>query len=48
MALPLIRPQAFNQYVDKDGRLTPEGMRMFLYLLAYVEDHEARLVAGGL
>lgn len=48
MALPLIKPEAFERYVDGDGRLTPEGMRMFLYLLAYVEDHEARLTAGGL
>lgn len=48
MALPLQRPEAFEQYFDERGMLTPEGMQLFQYLIAYVEDLNARLEAGGL
>jgi len=34
---------AVLQYVTPDGRLTPEGLRLFARLLDVLRDHEARI-----
>jgi hypothetical protein len=38
-------PQAFVRYITADGRLTPEGMQLFLAWVAIMRDHETRLAA---
>lgn len=38
-------PQAQVRYVTADGRLTSEGMQLFLAWLATLKDHEARIKA---
>lgn len=36
-------PQGLVRYVDKDGKLTPEGLAYFLELARKVRDLEERL-----
>lgn len=43
MSIP--EPQALVRYVTTDGRLTPEGMQLFLAWLATLRDHETRIAA---
>lgn len=38
-------PQAQTRYVQDDGRLTPEGMRLFLAWVAKMNDLERRVKA---
>ena len=42
------KPNAQVRYVNPDGTLTAEGMKLFLKWIATLDNHEARLVAGGL
>ena len=43
MSIP--EPQAQVRYITADGRLTPEGMQLFLAWLRTLRDHERRLEA---
>jgi len=36
---PLVR------YIDAEGKLTADGLRLFVLLLAMLDDHEARIAA---
>jgi hypothetical protein len=38
-------PQAQVKYIQDDGRLTPEGMRLFLAWVAKMNDLERRIAA---
>ncbi len=42
------RVSQIERYFDQDGRLTPEGMKLFVALLSMLQDHDDRLAGGGL
>jgi hypothetical protein len=37
------KPSSVERYVDKEGRLTLDGQRLFDQLLRVLADHEARI-----
>ena len=48
MTVELKIPTRIQHLVDKDGRLTLEGLQILERMVAMLRDHEARLTAGGL
>lgn len=48
MTVEVKLPNIQEQYITKDGRLTVEGAKLFLEWVKAIQDHEVRLVAGGL
>jgi len=48
MAVKIDEANAITRYVDADGKLTVEGLRLFQLIVKMLKDHETRLVAGGL
>lgn len=43
MSIPVASPLV--KYVDADGKLTQEGLRLFVRVLAKIRNHEERLEA---
>lgn len=43
MTVKLLEPTLIEQYVDKDGRLTIEGVKLLERIIAMLRDHEARI-----
>ena len=48
MAVKVEKPNTVERYVGPDGRLTIEGVKLLQRIVAAIDDHEARLVVGGL
>lgn len=48
MPVTVPEPLRSTRYVDKDGKLTTEGIILLLKVVEKLEDHENRLVGGGL
>lgn len=44
MSVQVQPPQPFIRYVDKEGRLTPEGILLLQRMVEAMADHEARIV----
>ncbi len=47
MTVEVTAPSQDVVYVTKDGRLTLEGLRLLIQIIAKLEDHETRLLAAG-
>ncbi|WP_156025874.1 hypothetical protein [Sulfitobacter sp. 20_GPM-1509m] len=45
MTVEVKLPNAIEQYVGPDGRLTLEGVKLIQRLVRAIEDHEARITA---
>ena len=43
MTVKLLEPTLIEQYVDADGRLTIEGLKLLERIIAMLRDHEARI-----
>jgi len=43
MSLKPLEPTLIEQYIDKDGRLTIEGVKLLDRIIAILRDHEARI-----
>ncbi|MGB1390989.1 MAG: hypothetical protein ACPG61_19105 [Paracoccaceae bacterium] len=48
MTVTVELPSGLAPFVGPDGRLTIEGIKMLQRMVKALEDHEARLVGGGL
>lgn len=48
MSVQVDLPSSLVRYVDENGRLTIEGVKLFQRMVKALEDHEARLTGGGL
>lgn len=44
MAVIVKEPTNVEQYIDEQGRLTVDGMRLFQQMIRQLKDHEARIV----
>jgi hypothetical protein len=45
VTVKLLEPVLIEQYIDADGRLTLEGMKLFERMINMLKDHEARITA---
>lgn len=45
MADPLPEPNQLTRYVDREGRLTPEGWRLLAAIVELLRAHETRIAA---
>ena len=45
MTIQTKEPSAIERYIDSEGRLTIEGLKLFQQMLAKLDDHEARIEA---
>ena len=48
MTVSVDLPSSLVRYVDADGRLTIEGVKLLQRMVKALEDHETRLTGGGL
>ena len=48
MAVNVEEANAITKYVDSDGKLTVEGLRLLQLIVKMLKDHETRLTAGAL
>lgn len=48
MTVQLFDPNLLERYVDENGRLTVEGLKLLAQMVAMLKDHESRLAAGSL
>lgn len=45
MAVELFEPNLIEKYIDADGRLTIEGVKLFQRIIEMLRDHETRIEA---
>lgn len=43
MSVELLEPSPIEQYVDEEGRLTIEGVKLLQRLVEALRDHESRI-----
>jgi len=44
MTVTVEQPNNIERYIDANGRLTLEGIKLFQRIVAAINDHEARIV----